>query len=62
MRRRKRMMEELDQDIRDHIERDPGEYRARRAAGGSALCRFAQVRQHHQGQGRDPGGVEFHLA
>jgi len=44
MRRSKRMMEELEQDIRDHIERETQEqHRARDAAGGSALRGGAQV-------------------
>ena len=39
MSRRKRMLEDLDQDIRDHIEMETaGQHRARHVAGGGALC------------------------
>ena len=63
MRRRKRMLEDLDQDIRDHIERETQDnIDARDAAGGSALRGDAEVRQRDAREGRDARGVEFRLA
>jgi len=42
--RRKRMMDDLDHEIRDFIERDtPGQHRARHGARGSTLCGSAKV-------------------
>ena len=61
--RRKRMMEDLDQDIRDFIERETQDNIERgHVAGGSALRGAAQVRQRNASQGGDAGGVEFCLA
>jgi hypothetical protein len=61
MRWQKRMLEDLDQDIRDHIERDAGQHRTRDVAGGSAVRGDAQVRQRNARQGADAGGVESSL-
>ena len=61
--RRKRMMEDLDQDIRDYIERETQDNIERgMPPGGSALCGSAQVWQRDADQGGNVGGVGFRLA
>jgi len=63
MSRRRRMMEDLDQDIRDFIERETQDNIERGMLPEQArLCGLAQVRQRDAGQGRNAGGVEFRLA
>ena len=61
--RRKRMMEDLDQDIRDFIERETQDNIERGMAPEEAALRGpTQVRQRDAGQGRHVGGMESDLA
>ena len=61
--RRKRMMEDLDQDIRDYIERETQDNIERgmppEEARYAALRKFGNV---HADQGRNVGSVGFRLA
>ncbi len=61
--RRKRMMDDFDQDIRDFIERETQDNVDRGMSPGEAkLCSPAQVWQRGADQGRNPRGVDLRLA
>lgn len=63
MNRRERMMEDLDQDIRTHIEMETQDNIERgMSPEEGSIFGFAQVWQHNRSSRRDMGGVEFPLA
>jgi hypothetical protein len=58
---RKRMLEDLDQDIREHIERETQD-NIERGMSPEALCRHAEIRQCDPSKRRHAGSVDFCLA
>jgi len=62
MRWRKRMLEDLDKDIRDHLERETQDNTSAGCHRRKRAMRLCGNSQRDVGEGGDPGSVECGLA